>query len=105
MKPISDFGGKLTLGSNSALNHAKVLVEGSLVPKPESISVRGEEIFAGVKGKIVKVKNGKVSTVVQLSFPCSKELLKSIVSFLSLIIQFNTSSNFCISININLKAS
>ena len=62
------------LKPNRILNNAKVIVDGDVI-KPESISIKGkDELYMGEHtGKIVKVKNGKVSTVVQLSFPCGKQ--------------------------------
>ena len=61
------------LKPNGILNNAKVIVDGGL-RNPESISIKGKnELYMGDQtGKIIKVKNGKVSTVTQLGFPCGK---------------------------------
>ena len=73
VKPVSNFGGKLVIGSNGILNDVKELLGEGDVVKPESISIRGDELFTGDgTGKIVKVKNGKVTTLAQLKFPCRK---------------------------------
>jgi len=64
-----------TLKPNAILNHAKVLVSASGgIEKPESISIRGKDelYFGDITGKIIKYHNGKLTTVIQLGFPCGK---------------------------------
>jgi hypothetical protein len=61
------------LAPNSILNNVKVLKVDKELDFPESIALRGDELYLGHKsGKVLKVKDGKISLVAKLGFPCSR---------------------------------
>ena len=65
--PSLELVGKLA--PNSLLNNVKILTEE--VEGPESVALRGDEIFTGDRrGSVVKIKNGEITVVAEFGFPC-----------------------------------
>lgn len=63
------------LAPNSILDHAKPISLDSPIAGPESIAVRGNELFTGLSdGRLVSIKNGKVKEIGNFGKNCGKAL-------------------------------
>jgi sugar lactone lactonase YvrE len=60
--PAKKLEGKLA--PNSVLDKAELAYDGKLVG-PESIAIRGKEIYTGVGGKVIRIKDGEIKTIAQ----------------------------------------
>lgn len=68
LTPALPFTGKLAL--NNKLSHAKPLLKDSILG-PESIAIRGDELYTGIiGGNVVRYKNGKMDVVTKFGKDC-----------------------------------
>jgi len=59
------------LAPNSVLDKAEEIELDQSIIGPESVAIRGDELFTGISGgELVKIKNGKVTTITRIGKTC-----------------------------------
>ncbi|CAL8111727.1 unnamed protein product [Orchesella dallaii] len=72
LEPPLDLEG--VLAPNNILDNAKAVKLDSPIAGPESVAIRGDEVFTGLlDGSLVKIKNGKVTKITSLGKGCDEE--------------------------------
>lgn len=68
--PARELAGKLE--PNTRLDRASPILDGEILG-PESIAVRGDQVYTGlIGGDIIKYENGKASVVAKFGVDCGK---------------------------------